>query len=100
MALHGPVLITCTDGGNKTIGYWSARRLEPLRNPFDPDREKHRYECVYEWPIPLFGFNDRVEFELEHTYGDGAETLAMAVMSEAASRRLLAKHPIDGGVSE
>lgn len=94
MALHGEVKVN-----GQVIGAWSARRLEPLENVYDPDAEMHTYECTYTWPQPIFGYEDTVTFSVRHMYGDGAEALAAQVFLQAVRRRHI-KHATDGGQKE
>lgn len=65
MALHGPIYV-----GENRIGYWYARRLQPI------PREINTYECWVDRD------NQRVwEGIVEHRFGDGAIALAAAVLA-------------------
>lgn len=76
MALHGPIGITVSDGTNRVIGYWEARRTIDL--------EDHEQVSIYECEVQM---NDDPpeQFEVEHRYSDGAVKL-MAKIFERAGR--------------
>ena len=74
MALHGPIGITMTDGGNKVIGYWEARRTVDL--------EDHEQESVYECEVQL-NDDEPKRFEVTHKYSEGAVSLMAKVFAKA-----------------
>lgn len=76
MALHGPIGITVSDGTNKVIGYWEARRTVDL--------EDSEQMSVYECEVRL-NADPPERFEVEHRYSDGALKL-MAKVFDRASR--------------
>lgn len=73
MALHGPIGITLTGGGNKVIGYWDARRTTSLND----DDQISTYECE------VMHNQDVQKFEVEHRYSDGALVLMAKVFAKA-----------------
>jgi len=73
MALHGPIAITMTDGSNKVIGYWGARRTVDL----DDAEQTSIYECE----VSLNGQGEK--FTVEHRYSEGALVLLRKVVAAA-----------------
>lgn len=74
MALHGPIGITMSDGSNRVIGYWQARRTVDLE---DADQVSI-YECSVETER-----QGKTEFTVEHRYSAGAIALMAKVFEKA-----------------
>lgn len=74
MALHGPIGITVSDGTNRVIGYWEARRTVDL--------EDHEQLSVYECAVRLNDDPPKV-FTVEHRYSEGAVSLMAKVFAKA-----------------
>ena len=78
MTLHGQVYVQ-----DQAIGYWSARRTEPLER----GRDGYTYDCWVAWHASTDRAASHVSFSLLHNYSEGAGALAAKVLGYDAGLR-------------